>query len=473
MKALLIKKFRTDKRHYLYDTWTNEILAVDARFYEFFSDEGTCNPDAAAPEIRNAFDTARTHGYFSPHFPEIANFTDKPAFRKALTAEGPQHLVLNITERCNLRCRYCSFSGVYDDHRSHSNQVMSDAVLESALDFYSAFPGALKSIGFYGGEPLLELPLIRRAIGSARGRMPQVTFRLTTNATLLSDEVCRFLVQNDFRLTISIDGPREVHDRYRVTPDGHGSFHQVWDGMLRLQRLDGDYFRRRVAFNIVAAFPLELPAIHAFMEGYPDIFADHLISVASVNPHPSKLSPAVVGDKTDRLAQAQKLAMFDLFRERLIGSSPFVEDFPVALFKNDFLDVHERSMVRMPSPTMTNGHCLPGYSKCYVATDGTLYTCERIGENFPIGTVADGLDIEAIMNLGERYDEFIRLECAYCWAVRLCGKCFIHLYRHGDFSQERFHSFCSSAKRRWAWVLAHYCRIREECPDAFAKLSQR
>jgi len=472
MKKLLIKKFRTDKRHYIYDTWTNEILAVDARFYESLSEEGICNSHAVALDIREAFDTARTHGYFSPQFPQVANFTDKPAFRKALTEEGPQHLVLNITERCNLRCRYCSFSGVYEDHRSHSNRIMSDEVLESALDFYSTFPGVTKSIGFYGGEPLLELPFIRRATESARSRMPQITFRLTTNATLLSDDVCRFLVDNDFRLTISIDGPREVHDRYRVTPDGQGSFHQAWDGILRLQRLDGDYFRRRVNFNVVAAFPLELPAIHAFMEACPDIFADHLISVASVNPHPSKLSVEVVGDKTDLLAQAQKLAMFQLFREHLIGSSSFVENFPVALFKNDFLDVHERSMERMPSPTMTNGHCLPGYSKCYVAIDGTLYACERIGENFPIGTVTDGLNIEAIMNLGEWYDEFTRQECSRCWAVRLCAKCFIHLYLHGDFSQERFHSFCSSAKNRWSWVLAHYCRIREEQPDAFAKLSQ-
>ena len=470
MERLLMKKFRTDTQHYVYDTWTNEILKADARLYEFLPDEGADIFGDGSPDVQAAFASAQQQGYFSPGFPDIANFTDVPAFRKGLTEEGPQHLVLNITEQCNLRCRYCSFSGAYEDHRTHSGRVMSDSVLEAALDFYDAFPGEQKSIGFYGGEPLLEMPLIRRAVESARRRMPGPVFRLTTNATLLSAEVCRFLIDNDFRLTISIDGPGDVHDRYRVAPDNGGSFKQVWSGIQRLRDLDTDYFRRAVSFNLVAAFPLELPAIYAFMEDHPEIFGDHRISVASVNPHPSTLPDGMQGHKTDDAAKPQKQAMFELFREKLLDDSPLAENFPVALFKNDFLDVHERSMSRMSSPAMTNGHCLPGYSKCYVSVSGILYACERMGENFPIGTVADGFDIEAIIDQGRRYDDFIRHDCSRCWAIRLCTKCFIHLYRHGDFSQERLYSFCSSAKRRWSWVLAQYCRLREERANAFDRL---
>ena len=108
METLLMKKFRTDTQHYVYDTWTNEILKVDVRFYEFLPDEGADIFGEGSPDIQAAFANARQQGYFSPGFPDIANFTDVPAFRQGLAEEGPQHLVLNITERCNLRCRYWS-----------------------------------------------------------------------------------------------------------------------------------------------------------------------------------------------------------------------------------------------------------------------------------------------------------------------------------------------------------------------------
>ena len=72
-------------------------------------------------------------------------------------------------------------------------------------------------IGFYGGEPLLEFELIKKCVKYARKELKgkQINFALTTNATLLNDEIINYFIEHSFIVTVSIDGPKEMHDDER------------------------------------------------------------------------------------------------------------------------------------------------------------------------------------------------------------------------------------------------------------------
>lgn len=474
----LIKKIRTRRGHYVYDTWTNEILEVDRAVFHLLPDSAPVIPLEEPPEpdaldaAQRAIGSARQEGFFRTDRPVVSNFPEASREQtiRALGEKGPDHLILNITERCNLRCRYCSFSGAYLDNRTHSSAVMSEEVLHAALEWYFGFKAREEfSLGFYGGEPLTDLPLLQDAVETARRRTPgRFKLRLTTNATLLTEAICRFLIENDFRLHISLDGPRSVHDRYRVFPDGRGSFDAAWEGILRLHRMDPAFFGARVSFNAVAAAPIRLEELAAFTEEHPEVFQDHLITVSRVNPYPSCLSEELTGMQNDPSYSSQKEALFERYRRKLLDGAAFPEDFVFAFFKSDFMDVHQRLMTPMKETTASNGQCVPGDPKCFVSTGGALYMCERVGDTRSIGDVWNGFDGAAIAGILGDYDRAFKERCADCWALRLCNKCYVTV-REGDaFSEDRIEAFCQANVNRWHWVLERYCEIREASEDAFA-----
>jgi uncharacterized protein len=471
---MLIKKIATDQARYIYDTWSNEILEVDPAVYALLpGDEGeegarlkSLSRDAALASIEEA----RQQGYFSSERPVIANFPPScfEGVRRSLFDKGPDHLIVNLTERCNFRCRYCSYSGAYADMRAHSERRMGWETLRFALDWLLSYQRAEYSIGFYGGEPLMEMDLIRQAVDWMRGHSANpVAYRCTSNGSLLNKENCRFLVDHDFRINISLDGPPEVNDRYRRLKHGAGGFTKTWQGIRRLYATDPDYFARRVSYSLVAAPPVELVRIHAFMEQYPRYFHDHSIAVSSINPYPSALPEELTADSNREQFLRQRESLFAVFQDNLLSGRTSPTDFALNFFKNDFFDLHQREMTRMDPVTTSDGQCVPGAGKCMVDLDGRLYMCERVGGSRPIGDLANGFDEEAVLGFLFEYDAFLKEHCAGCWMLRLCNKCYIHARAGDRLSHERLAGFCRGQERRWSWVLDKYIRLREQDPAAF------
>ena len=141
-------------------------------------------------------------------------------------------LVLQVTQQCNLRCRYCVYSGHYKG-RTHSGRRMSWNIAKQAIDLVVGHSRDCSEFefGFYGGEPLLAFDLIKQCVEYIHRRFPgkSVTYYLTTNATLLTCEMMDFFCKNEFMLTISLDGPEYIHDKYRVYADvsRRGTFNDV------------------------------------------------------------------------------------------------------------------------------------------------------------------------------------------------------------------------------------------------------
>ena len=163
--------------------------------------------------------------------------------------------------RCNLRCSYCYYlekSCLYD---ASKGGVMSDELLERFIDQYINSQ-TMQQVLFtwHGGETLMRpLSFYRRAVELqrqyARGRV--IDNCLQTNATLLTDEWCRFLADEGWLVGVSIDGPQEFHDEYRRTAGGGPSWRKVMQGIERLNRYGVQWNAMAVVNDYNADYPLE------------------------------------------------------------------------------------------------------------------------------------------------------------------------------------------------------------------------
>ncbi|MGB9939558.1 anaerobic sulfatase maturase [Methanosarcina sp.] len=163
---------------------------------------------------------------------------------------------------CNLACSYCFFLDkelLYPGSRFR----MSDEVLENYIrQLIEAHRSPQVTVAWQGGEPtLMGIGFYRRAIElQEKYRKPGMTFENTmqTNGTLLDDEWCRFFKENGFLIGISIDGPRELHDAYRVDKKGEGSFDRVMSGLRLLQKHGVEYNVLTTVNRTNADYPLEV-----------------------------------------------------------------------------------------------------------------------------------------------------------------------------------------------------------------------
>ncbi|MDD2553565.1 MAG: radical SAM protein [Desulfotomaculaceae bacterium] len=133
---------------------------------------------------------------------------------------------LNLTFNCNLACAYCFI------HDKGAHERMSFATAKNAVDLLlerASYP--IVNITFIGGEPLLEFDLIKQitpyALEAAAKKNITVTWAITTNGTLINEEILKFFAHNKINLLLSLDGGQKNHDRYRRTKSGEGTWNQI------------------------------------------------------------------------------------------------------------------------------------------------------------------------------------------------------------------------------------------------------
>jgi len=170
------------------------------------------------------------------------------------------YLTLILTTRCNMRCSYC-----YQDVREPRS--MEWPVAAAAVDLALSLPRDGIELIFYGGEPLLELDILRRVIeyaSTARSPGTRVRYRIVTNGTLITDEVADFLVAHEVKILLSFDGARAAQDLR-----GIGSFETLDRVLDSLGKRHPDYFRRAVEMSITvppAAIPSIADSVDYFLE---------------------------------------------------------------------------------------------------------------------------------------------------------------------------------------------------------------
>jgi uncharacterized protein len=383
--------------------------------------------------------------------------------------EQPGKLLLNVTESCNLRCVYCVYSGLYDFRRTHTNEVMSAEVAHRAIERFveDTRMTPYNYVSFYGGEPLLHFDRVLDMIDHYRSICPdkRTTFHIDTNATLLSRHIMDRVIEDDLYLQISLDGPKEIHDRYRVFRNGAGTFDTIMKNMHAIRGIDDQYYRGRIGISLTIAPPYRLAEIDEF-------FAEEDLPRAAlmcnfVDPHDTDFYELYCDQERDMAELGRQLddLKMSYIKARIEGREPT----PLArgLFDNEIVRFHRRSRAPMNGFFPPNGICAPGVRRFFVSTPGDIFPCERVGEAFKLGTVFEGIDQERAFGIVDEYICQSEPICSSCWALRICGICFALAKRGDRLDMERKGENCRLERLKQHAALQIYLSVMEQNKHAY------
>ncbi|MDI7248117.1 MAG: radical SAM protein [Bacillota bacterium] len=358
-----------------------------------------------------------------------------------LVLHGFRQLILNVTEECNLRCRYCVYSDWYPFTRGYSRASMTFATARKAVDYYLGAVCSIRRrnprrkavISFYGGEPLLCFSLIEQVVEYVAHAYPDlnVMYNLTTNGTVVSEEIAEFLAAHRFAVSVSLDGPSSEHDRNRVYPSGKGTFVDVMKG---IQLLQGFMNQAPEFLNVIGCYD-PCTDLNACMRFFDSGDLPRLLRMSPVAPYGTNYYSQFSSETLDRhqATLAELARAYDSMCESS-NSADIQLGFLDVLCGEELRQLMMRSVgpsTRLPFLPYT-GACVPG-DKLSVTVSGDIHMCERIGEGFVIGHIDSGLDYDRIAEIVNCYNRDIAQDCADCEVSRLCYGCYAVFAENGSF----------------------------------------
>jgi uncharacterized protein len=379
-----------------------------------------------------------------------------------------RQLVLLLTEDCNLRCRYCAYSGAYDNVRTYTQTFMTPATARQAIDWFVSTiapqrinnPRKPFALTFYGGEPLLNMSTLRAALEHVAARYPNLfVTSLTTNGTLLTLENAELLATYGVNTSVSLDGPAEEHDRERIDRLGRGTHGVIMKNLSAIaDKLP--HYMEHVSFLSVYSYKSNFDAIASFFnEG-----AGRIAPVMFTNPVASRgtsyWNAATASDFAAYHAGLQRRT--ESYKERRT-SDALPSSFDQSLVGSHLVQVALRKRLNdhgLPCLPFT-GACFPG-SKVAVQASGALDICERVNYTYPIGTLAGGFDGERIGRLINMYQEAVVSACSSCPVTKMCGLCFANVLDDGTIGRPGLQ--CDVTRDGFRQILSDYVTIKEANP---------
>lgn len=168
-------------------------------------------------------------------------------------------VMFDLTQKCNLRCKYCIYNDYNGEFRNFTNADMSWDTLKSGLDYVKQHSGKKVTIVFYGGEPLLKFDIIKKAIEyytSIQDANQEVIYTMTTNMTLITKDIANFLADiKDMRIVCSFDGPEDIQNKFRVFENKKGTFDSSLTGLKFLSEAFKDKKKNSLSINMVLCPP--------------------------------------------------------------------------------------------------------------------------------------------------------------------------------------------------------------------------
>lgn len=404
----IIKTFTLDGKYYLYDTFSNRLFELSKNHFietsilykigikQYFEQEKTrpehddimllINKGLLRAEIIQS-----VHNYLTPYL-------------KYMLKSCVNDIVLQVTKDCNFKCRYCGFAVDNNVDRCHTNQLMPLSIATKSIDFLFDHSRDVNTIGiaFYGGEPLLNFQLVQSIVEYTVSKFntKRVEFRITTNGSLLTDNIVRFLVEHKFRISVSFDGPEYVQNLHRTfKSNGKGTYKNVFSNFTKIREQYPEFFYTNVSVMPVVVEGEDYESIIQFFNtiGVRNEQVKMLnAELNGIDYHPEKIE--------NKKNQFQNVSLADAYTK--------------------LEEVFDKKIM-LPQIWHHNGTCVPGIKRLFIDCDGTFFPCEKIlfRDNLSIGNLNDGFDyskIESLMNIGELSAD----RCKKCWAMRFCEICF-------------------------------------------------
>ena len=361
-------------------------------------------------------------------------FADKADVLKKRSEGIVKALCLHVAHTCNLNCSYCFASqGKYHGERA----IMSYEVGKQALDFLIAHSGTRHNleVDFFGGEPLMNFDVVKQLVAYARSIEKEhgknFRFTLTTNGMLIDDDVIDFANREMHNVVLSLDGRKEVHDRFRVDHAGHGSWERIVPKFQKLVNARGGrgYYMRG---TFTHANPDFLNDIKQMLDlGFTELSMEPVVCA------PDDPSALTKDDLEVVFSQYEELAA--LMLERIDEGRPFT-------FYHYMID-----LAGGPCIYKRISGCGSGTEYMAVTPWGDLYPCHQfVGEEkFRLGNVWDGVTAPDVQEQFAACNVYTKPECADCWAKLYCsGGCAANAYHATGSVNGVYSTGCELFKKR-------------------------
>lgn len=385
----------------------------------------------------------RENGYFSSNKKPLIVQYSPSDIEDAI--ENVESVVLEVTEGCNLSCVYCINGCLYNYSSPKRHVLDSNAAIAfmkyllSTWDRTKKKTKCIRSIGFYGGEPLMNISLIKDVVCLCeKYKSPdcQFEYRMTTNATLI-DKHLDYLVSNRFYLTISLDGDKDSQS-YRVYANGRNSFNKVYANLKMLMAKYPEYWEKYVSFNSILHDRNNVADIHSFIfNEFGKIPEIHTLNtsgiIASKRATFAKMFRAYddrESENTNILLETRFMSdprLFNLSQFLLWYSSSNYYDYQSVLYDAPF----DLQIVR-------TGTCAPFSRKIYLSARRKIYPCERINDIYNMGEVEPNnnniiINAEEIADAFNKRLQILSKQCNSCYMINGCYQCMFQLDGMKDF----------------------------------------
>lgn len=398
--------------------------------------------------ILNSIDTERNYTIHSQKF-------NNSMFKLSITEEDIIHqltnspqIVFEVTERCNLQCKYCIYSECYETHTKRTGKDLSENDAKQVIDYVCNLCEQYNTkstnitISFYGGEPLLRFNFIKEIIQYVEHKWNNfnICFNMTTNATLLKGEIVDYLAEKNVKLLISLDGNRE-NNSYRVYKNGNSSFDDIIKNIDDLKNKYPYYFLTKIDFNTVlhnknstkeatdfifSKYQKKTILSELAIDGVKNEYKKEFIDMYKNTLEGIRQEDYSVIFTNDNLRQLPSFrdAIFFIYNE-----TPYIYASFIELFFN---------RVKLWKPT---GTCIPFGRKIFVSSNGNIYPCESVPHRITFGQIINNKLIINFTEIAKKYNQImsvINKQCTKCYRKYNCGQCVYFLKSSNEYYCEGF-----------------------------------
>lgn len=382
-----------------------------------------------------------------------------------------RQLTFEVTDACNLKCKYCGYGDLYLGYDKRETKFMSFEQGRILLDYlvslwrtyptHSAIPRTY--ISFYGGEPLMNMDFIMHMVDYVEKLdiKRNFIFSMTTNAMLLN-RCMNYLIEKHFHLLISLDGDKYAQS-YRVTHNGENSFDQVYKNIKDLQAQYPDYFTKNVEFNAVLHNRNSVAATYSFiMDEFGKKPTISELNNSGIRPDKMEEFKRTYKNMSESLYESKN---YEKLSEEIFMQEPNTHDLLLYLHQysgNVFHDYNSFFIDKEKLHYTPTGTCSPFSKKLFVTVNGKILQCERIDHKFSFGQVHANLvslDLDAIVTRFNSYLEKLQRQCSLCYRKQSCIQCMYYVENlddpqpicHGYMNKEAFERYSS-------YCMAHLAR---------------
>lgn len=412
--------FRTkNNNYYLYSSGIKKFIPIPEKTYYNFIEK---KPD----DLLNTFYQS---GFLQESNIKITRKVEATDVEYAFI-NIPQ-IVFEVTTKCNFKCKYCCYGECYETFARRKEGILKFESAKILLDTISQLSFSNKNttvntplvLSFYGGEPLLNFPLIKEIVEYSKtlnfkGRF--LRYSLTTNASLLTKYI-DYLQANDFSLLISLDG-NEENNKYRMLSSGVSSYDLVIKNLNYVEKKYPDYFKT-IRFNSVFTNLTDLESLLSYFENRfkksPTISPLHFSDGDKVCEELKSMMKKIPLVDSHFLLKYPDAFLEIPIHKKIIHLLLYMTD---SLYYNEMSFIHS---IEIPEefPTHT---CIPFTKRLFLTVDNKIVPCEKVNRDNPLGEIREGKILLNYEYIADRFNKqtskYLNL-CPNCALQNICNHC--------------------------------------------------